>query len=230
MIRRDVTTSGGVRLAYDEVGEAGRPVVVLLHALGEQRSSWQVVAALLAEQHHVLSVDLRGHGDSDWPGFYSFQLMADDVRDALEVLGHSRVMLVGHSMGAVVCYLLAVQRPELVERLVVEDAPPPYERDRPLPVRPGEVIGFDWAVVPAIVELVNQGDPPTWAALPTLAAPTLIVGGGPDSSIPQELLAEVAGLIPRAELVTIPVGHHVHEAGPEQFAQVVLEWVGRQQR
>lgn len=229
MTRREVTTPGGVRLAYDEVGDPAHPVVVLLHALGEQRSTWGTVAPLLCGQHHVLSLDLRGHGDSEWPGAYSFQLMADDVLGALEVLGHSRVTLIGHSMGAVICYLIAVQRPDLVERLVVEDAPPPYERDRPLPVRDGEAVGFDWAVVPAVVGLVNQGDPQTWAALPTIAAPTLVVGGGPDSTIPQDLLAEVARLVPRSALVTIPVGHHVHAARPEQFAQVVLEWLGRGQ-
>ena len=230
MTRHDVTTPGGVRLAYDEVGRPGRAVVVLLHALGERRSSWQEVAALLAERHHVLSLDLRGHGDSDWPGSYSFELMAEDVVGALEVLGHSRVALVGHSMGAAVAYLIAVQRPDLVERLVVEDAPPPYERDRPLPVREDEAVDFDWDVVPAIVSLVNQGDPRTWAALPTIAAPTLVVAGGPGSPIPQDLLAEVARLVPRSALVTIPVGHHVHAARPGQFAQVVLEWLASEQQ
>lgn len=106
------------------------------------------MAPRLAERSRVVAFDLRGYGDSDWPGTYGFHVMSDDILDALDRLDLRRATLVGHSMGAVVCYLATIREPERVERLIVEDAPPPYERDRPLPVRDDEPQGFDWPVVP----------------------------------------------------------------------------------
>lgn len=56
---------GDVRLAYEVRGASGAPPLVLLHALGEDRSDWAAVAARFAERFQVVAVDLRGHGDSD---------------------------------------------------------------------------------------------------------------------------------------------------------------------
>jgi len=70
---------GDVRLTYEVHGALDAPPLVLLHALGEDRSGWATVAARFGEHFQVVAVDLRGHGDSDWPGTYSFELMADDV-------------------------------------------------------------------------------------------------------------------------------------------------------
>lgn len=219
-------TTGKVRLAYEVSGPPDAPAMVLLHALGEGRTTWAPVMARFAEHFRVFAVDLRGHGDSDWPGRYSFQLMRDDVVDALGELGLRQVALVGHSMGGAVAYLVAMHRPDLVGCLVVEDAPPPYRRDRPVPARPEvQPQDFDWPVVPAIVSQVNEGDPVAWEGLGAIIAPTLVVGGGPDSHIPQDRLAAVAARIPSCELVTIPVGHHVHSARPEEFAELVLGWL-----
>jgi 3-oxoadipate enol-lactonase len=217
--------AGGIRLAYQVSGSPDAPPMVLLHALGDRGAGWAPVTAQFAERFRVFALDLRGHGDSDWPGTYSFQLMADDVLGALDQLGLGTVTLVGHSMGGAVSYLLAMQRPERVERLVVEDAPPPFRRDRPLPARPAGPLDFDWAVVPAIVGQVNEGDPAAWDGLGAITAPTLLIGGGPDSHIPQDKLAAVAARIPCCELVTIPAGHEVHAARPAEFVSVVLSWL-----
>lgn len=225
MVDGQVVTSAGVRLAYAESGQLSHPAVVLLHALGEQRGTWGCVTPHLAERFRVVSFDLRGHGDSDWPGTYGFRVMCDDVLDAMDRLGLNRVTLVGHSMGGVVCYLAALREPARVERLIIEDVPPPYERDRPVPVRDGEPQGFDWPVVPAIVAEVNAGDPQTWASLHAIQAPTLLIAGGPESHIPQDKLADVARLIPDCTLVTIPAGHHVHSTHPEAFVQAIFDWI-----
>ena len=52
-------------------------------------------AGRFAERFRVFAFDLRGHGDSDWPGEYSFRLMRDDVAAALDELGLAGVALVG---------------------------------------------------------------------------------------------------------------------------------------
>lgn len=221
-------TVDGVHVAYAVAGRPDAPPMVLLHALGERGSDWAPVLPRLADRFRVYALDLRGHGDSDWPGIYSFVRMRDDVLSVMDQLGLTGVTLVGHSMGGVVAYLMASHEPGRFARLVVEDVCPPYPRDRPVPARPPDAPGFDWEVVPAIVGEVNAGNPDLWHGLRDVTAPTLLVGGGPDSHIPQERLAEVAALIPTCELVTVPAGHLVHQARPERFAEVVLDWLGRQ--
>ncbi len=219
-------TAGGVHLAYEVSGGAEAPPMVLLHALGERGASWAPVTARFAERFRVFTIDLRGHGDSDWPGTYSFQLMCGDVLELLDRLNLQKVTLVGHSMGGAVAYLLAMQRPDRVERLIVEDVPPPFRRNnRPVRERPAGPLDFDWAVVPAIVAEVNAGDPAAWDGLREITAPTLLIGGGADSHIPQDKLAAAAARIPSCTLLTIPAGHHVHEARPAEFAEVVLDWL-----
>ncbi len=212
-------------MAYEVRGGPDAPPMVLLHALGERGTSWAPVMAWFTESFRVFALDLRGHGDSDWPGTYSFQLMCDDVLGVLDELGLRKVTLAGHSMGGAVAYLIAMQRPGRVERLIVEDVPPPFPRDRVIPERPEGSLDFDWAAVPAIIGQVNKGDAAAWDGLGAITAPTLLIGGGPGSHIPQEKLAAVAARIPCCEVVTIPAGHHVHAARPSEFAAAVFSWL-----
>ena len=199
--------------------------MVLLHALGEQASDWDELVPAFAERYRVVAVDLRGHGSSDWPGDYSSEVVRDDVVGLLDALELDDVVLVGHSLGGLVGYLVAAARPRLVRRLVVEDAVPPYPRPRPVPERPAGPLPFDWAVVPAFRA---EGDDPElrqWPGLADISAPTLLVGGGAESPVPADRLAEVAQRIPDCTLVTIPAGHFVHRARPDEFAAVVLGWL-----
>ena len=122
-----------VRLAYQVSGPPGAPPMVLLHGLGERGASWGPVLGALAVRFRVYALDLRGHGDSDWPGSYSFELMAGDVASLLDRLGLGAVTLVGHSMGGAVAYRVAMSRPDLVGRLIVEDAPPALRRELVIP-------------------------------------------------------------------------------------------------
>jgi 3-oxoadipate enol-lactonase len=199
--------------------------MVLLHALGEQATSWNSVTPRLAPLFRVVNLDLRGHGGSDWPGNYSFELMRDDVIAVLDALGLHDVVLVGHSMGGTVAYLVAQAQPKRIKRLIIEDAPPPFPRTRPVPERPEGALPFDWAVVPAIIEQVNDPTRRWWTHLPDITAPTLLVGGGPTSHIPQDLLVEVSELVPDCTLITIPAGHNVHETEPDEFLKAVLTWL-----
>jgi len=89
---------------------------------------------------------------------------------------------------------------------------------------PGE-LPFDWAVVPAIVQEVDDPSMGWWKHLPEITAPTLLIDGGPTSHIRQELLVHVARAVPDCTLVTIPVGHKVHASEPDGFAETVLNWL-----
>ncbi len=62
-------------------------------------------------------------------------------------------------------------------------------------------------------------------ALAEITAPTLLVGGGPTSHVPQDLLVDVSRAVPDCSVVTIPVGHDLHESEPDAFAETVLNWL-----
>ena len=64
-----------------------------------------------------------------------------------------------------------------------------------------------------------------WERLGQITAKTLIVAGGHKSHVSQKKIAEAAGLIPDATVVTIDAGHHVHVGQSELFASTVLRWL-----
>lgn len=225
MTEQHAVTIGGIRMSYEAAGDPAAPPMVLLHALGERAGNWAPVVPAFAGHYRVYAPDLRGHGETDWPGNYSFQLMRDDVIGLLDHLGLRAVVLAGHSMGAVVAYLVTIARPDLVTRMVIEDAPPPFEREHPVRGKPSGPLEFDWPVVPAIIGQVNQGDPETWNLLTTITAPTLIIAGGPESHIPHAQLEAAASRIPDCTLITIPAGHHIHTTRPREFQDSVLIWL-----
>lgn len=225
MKAQTVSGAGGVPISVQVSGDPRAPAVVLLHALGDHAADWFTVAAALAPHFQVVAMDLRGHGDSGRPGKYSFELMRDDVLAVLEALDLHDIILIGHSMGGVVACLLAQTQPDRIARLIIEDAPQPFPRTRPLPERPEGELLFAWAVVPAIAGQVNDPSRRWWTHLPDITAPTLLIGGGASSHIPQELLSEVSELIPDCTLVTLDTGHAVHLTAPGEFINTVMQWL-----
>lgn len=211
----------GLRLAYQVSGPQEAPPLVLLHALGENMTDWDVVVPVLARSRRVYALDLRGHGRSDWPGSYSLELIRTDVLRFLDALKLEQVDLVGHSMGGMVAYLLAQEHPRRVSRLVLEDITVPRPRERTTPSRPDGELDFDWELVPAVRKQIDTPDPEWLQRLSRITAETLVVAGGARSHVPQDGVAELARRIPRARVVTIPVGHLVHQAAPEAFTEAV---------
>lgn len=222
----------GVRLAAETAGPPDGPPLLLLHALGEDRTSWRAVAArLAADGWRTIAVDLRGHGQSGHPGGYAFEDMRDDVLALLDAAGLPEVTLVAHSLGTVAASLVAMDRPGAVRRLVLEEGPLPFPADppRPVPAAPDGPTPYDWRVLPAVA--VQRNAPPArhWEGLADITAPTLLVAGGPRSHLRQDQLALVAGRIPDARLVTIDAGHMVHDERPAEFLRVVRDFLGTPQ-
>ncbi|MDN3024243.1 alpha/beta hydrolase [Streptomyces sp. S.PB5] len=222
----DTVKANGITLAYRTWGPGTAPPLLLLHARGADGADWVPVAEQLAASpspRRVLAPDLRGHGRSDWPGTYALEDMRDDVQGFLTALGIARTDVVAHSLGGVVACLLAQRTPGLVRRLVLEDVPAPLPLDPPRPPaeRPDGDLPFDWEMVRATDEQRNAPDPVWWDHMGRITMPTLVIGGGPDSSIPQEQVAAVAERIPDARLVTIDAGHLVHETRPDDFLAAV---------
>lgn len=108
----------GVKHHYISRGEG--PPVVLVHGLGGSLHVWHGVIANLSLHHHVVALDLRGHGRSEHPkGAYSIKSWSGDVEALIGALELPAVTLVGHSMGSLVAQHLAVTKPEVVDNLVL---------------------------------------------------------------------------------------------------------------
>lgn len=98
--------------------------VVLLHGLLGELENWQTQARRLAQQHYVISIDLRNHGHSPHLKGMSYRQMAEDVQHLLMFLQCSNIQLLGHSMGGKVAMYLALHQPTLIQRLIVVDIAP----------------------------------------------------------------------------------------------------------
>lgn len=113
-----------------EAGE-GEPVI-LLHGWPQHWYCWRLVMPLLAENYRVIAIDLRGFGWSDiaWENLDK-ESMADDIARVMGELGIDRTRIIGHDWGAWIGYVLAIRRPELVEKLVALSIPPPFAKAGP---------------------------------------------------------------------------------------------------
>jgi non-heme chloroperoxidase len=122
--------SGGVTLAADVFGDPAAPPVVLLHGGGQTRHSWRTTAKVLAASGmRAISVDLRGHGDSDWApdGDYGIDAFAGDLRALISRIG-APPALVGASLGGVSALVAVGESPHPVATaLVLVDVAPRIE-------------------------------------------------------------------------------------------------------
>jgi pimeloyl-ACP methyl ester carboxylesterase len=121
----------GLRLAADELGDRAGPPVLLLHGGGQTRHAWGSTGrALAARGWHVFQIDLRGHGESEWPedGDYSLEAFADDIRAVAATLPRPPV-LVGASLGGSASIIALGTPPGIEARaLVLVDVAPRIEQ------------------------------------------------------------------------------------------------------
>ena len=125
-------TRDGVRIAYEERGSGDRSFI-FVHGWTCNRSYFAPQVEYFASAgYRTLSVDLRGHGESDKPeGPYSIRTFADDVAHVIRELGVRRPIAVGHSMGGTTVLQLGASHPETVDGVVMVDPAPlvfPEER------------------------------------------------------------------------------------------------------
>lgn len=244
----------GVRIAFRDLGDPQAPPVVLLHGLFSGGRSWNAFAErLVGAGRRAILVDQRGHGQSSPAPTYRFSDFEADLVAVLDDLGLDRVDLVGHSLGGHAVSLLAQHQPDRVRRLVIEDAPPPPVRgDRyrgpglgVIPPRSRVVVvallpalllrnrmtrQIDVGMVRAVLREFRRPDPGWWSRLPDITAPTLLLYGGAESHVPGRRLEDVTKLIPNSRLVTIEVGHRVHNNDLDAFTDVVLPFLADDRR
>ncbi|BBY65932.1 alpha/beta fold hydrolase [Mycolicibacterium helvum] len=117
----------GIRIAADRLGDPNAPAAVFLHGGGQTRRSWgRAAAAVAARGWQAITVDLRGHGESDWSelGDYRVVSFAGDVLELLRELP-PRPVVVGASLGGFTAMLLAGElAPDALRALVLVDIVP----------------------------------------------------------------------------------------------------------
>lgn len=104
------TVVQGLRFHFLEWGDPAAPAILLLHGGNQSAHSWDLVSLHLADRYHVLALDQRGHGDTEWPRDQdsSVEAKAADALDFLADQGLERPVVMGHSMGGHVTMKMAL--------------------------------------------------------------------------------------------------------------------------
>jgi pimeloyl-ACP methyl ester carboxylesterase len=235
---------GDIQMYYAVYGE-GEPVLLIHGGLGHG-DVWGFQIPALAESHQVIVADSRGHGRSTRSAKpFGYQLMADDYLALLDHLGIEKVALVGWSDGGIIGLDIAIRHPERLSRLfafaanytpegvkatVADDptfkayiarAAKDYARLSPTPEEFDEFvaqISEMWATEPNYSQ--DQ--------LRAITVPTVIFAGEHEEAIEPAHTAEMATLIPHAELsIMKDASHFAMWQQPDAFNAIVLDFLAR---
>jgi pimeloyl-ACP methyl ester carboxylesterase len=218
----------GVRLAGTDCGGAGPPVL-LLHGLGGHTGEWNETASWLTTSHRVVALDARGHGESERrPADVSLDARVADVTFAIEELQLAPATVIGQSLGAITALLVASERPDLVEALVVVDASPAAGDDT---IVAGVIEGlatwpqpqFDLDVMGRMLrETLGRS---FWSEWERIVCRTLVVRAG-RGDVPAVEAQAMVDRLPHARLVEIPgAGHDLHLDSPAEWRGALEEFL-----
>jgi pimeloyl-ACP methyl ester carboxylesterase len=122
-VERLTIRGSGLNLVADAVGPVTGARILFLHGSGQTRQSWgNALQGAARRGYRAVSLDLRGHGDSDWSpdGKYDLERFTADVRQVIETLGGEPV-LVGASLGGIIGLLIAAAPAPALRALVLVD-------------------------------------------------------------------------------------------------------------
>ena len=129
----------GLRLRLQDFGSAGKPHILCLHGGAANAHWYDFVAHGFTPDYHMLAVDLRGHGDSQWDPSpvpsYGYHRHAADVNELAATLDLRDFILVGHSMGGMVGSIYAATYPGRVKAFILVDTT--------IKFTPQRIAGFD---------------------------------------------------------------------------------------
>jgi 3-oxoadipate enol-lactonase/4-carboxymuconolactone decarboxylase len=246
--------SQGCRIYYRLEGSPGKPLLVLVHALGTDHGLWDPQMSALLRYFQVLRLDLRGHGASGVSlGDYTISQLADDI---LASVPQDRFFYCGLSLGGSIGQWLAARYPERVSRLILANTSPGVADPNLFEIRRNTVLRDGLAAIePAVMQrffsvashpaadsvrttLLNT-DPAGYAGccaairdmdlrplLASIQAPTLVIGSDNDQSTPWAGHGEVlASEIRGAHVAKISAAHLSNLERPATFTHAVLQFL-----
>jgi esterase len=111
-------------ILHSKIEGAGAKTLVVLHGLMGSLENWRTIQRALASQTRVICLDFANHGLSPSAPLFTLESLASDVFETLDSLGVKSFFLLGHSLGGKVAMLMAAERPERVNGLIVVDVTP----------------------------------------------------------------------------------------------------------
>src|SRR5438874_1814759 len=114
-------TVNGLKLHHLDWGNSSASALVCVHGFRGNAHAFDGLARRFRDRYHVLSLDVRGRGDSAWAkdGIYSLQAYVNDLEGVVDALGLQRFTLIGTSMGGRIGMTYAGRHPERLERLII---------------------------------------------------------------------------------------------------------------
>jgi len=124
-------TVNGLRIHYLEWGSTDRQPLIMLHGIGRVAHTFDHIAPHFSAQYHVMAVDMRGHGDSDWDpkGAYLVEDYVKDIEGLAQQLRLRNIVTWGSSTGGRVAQVFAGLHPDLVAAVISEDVGPERPRE-----------------------------------------------------------------------------------------------------
>lgn len=116
--------SSTLELHYRESGNTNGETLVFLHGLFASLQNWQSIIKLLADEFHIINIDLPNHGSSPHSPKFTFEECVNSTLYLLDKLNLSSSHIIGHSLGGKIAMLIALQYPERIHKLIVEDIAP----------------------------------------------------------------------------------------------------------
>ena len=213
----------GSSLDYESRGDARHPTLLLLHALGSSLAMWDAQVRALAAHFRIVRLSLRGHGASSFagPSELTIDTMAGDACALLDALAIERAHWCGLSLGGMVAMCEQGMTP-LAEATMQRWFTPAFHRREPDEVERIRRIflGTDPSGYAAACTAIRDMDQRT--RLQDIHAPTLVIAGSGDASMPPERAAELQAAIPGAQLVVLEAAHLSNMEACDDFNAAVL--------
>ena len=124
-------TVNGLRIHYLDFGGDGKQPLIMLHGIGRVAHTFDHIARHFNQNYHVMAVDMRGHGDSDWDpkAAYLVEDYVKDIEGLAQQLRLRNIVIWGNSTGGRVAQVFAGLHPDLVAAVIAEDVGPERPRE-----------------------------------------------------------------------------------------------------
>src|SRR6266576_719141 len=136
-VEHGYATNNGVKIHYASLGKG--PLILMIHGFPDYWFTWRYQMDALAMDHQVVAMDQRGYNLSDKPKGvenYDLRLLVEDAAAVIRHLEREKAIIVGHDWGGAVAWVLAMQKPDLVEKLIILNLPHPRGLQRELAHNP----------------------------------------------------------------------------------------------